>query len=64
MDQLLRSHPLNYAKIAEDFGWYDIRVEKPSEIADALRDAFDSGKPAVIDVVTDKREYAPYGSDA
>lgn len=54
---------LNYAKIAEDFGCYGVRVERPGEIVDALNDAFDSGKPAVIDVVTDIREHAPTGSN-
>jgi acetolactate synthase-1/2/3 large subunit len=50
---------LNYAKIAEDFGCYGIRVERPNEIAEALENAFNSGKPAIVDVVSDKREYAP-----
>lgn len=54
-------YPLNYAKIAEAFGCYGIRVERPEEIADAIQKAFDSGKPAIVDVVTDKREYAPVG---
>ncbi|MGD0330659.1 MAG: thiamine pyrophosphate-binding protein [Nitrososphaeria archaeon] len=52
---------LNYAKIAEAFGCYGVRVERPSEIAEAINGAFDSGKPAIVDVVTDKREYAPIG---
>lgn len=52
---------LNYAKIAEDFGCYGVRVERIGELAEAVRNAFDSGKPAVIDVVTDKREYPPIG---
>jgi acetolactate synthase-1/2/3 large subunit len=52
---------LNYAKIAEAFGCYGIRVERPSEIAEAVNRAFESGKPAIVDVVTDKREYAPIG---
>ena len=52
---------VNYARIAETFGCFGVRVERPGELADALRDAFDSGKPAVVDVVTDKREYAPIG---
>jgi acetolactate synthase-1/2/3 large subunit len=52
---------LDYARIAEAFGCYGIRVERPGELADALRNALDSGKPAVVDVVTDKREYAPLG---
>jgi len=52
---------LNYAKIAEAFGCYGVRVERPGELAEALQNAFDSGKPAIVDVVTDKREYAPVG---
>ena len=52
---------MNYAKIAEAFGCYGVRVERPSEIFDALQGAFDSGRPAIVDVVTDKREYAPIG---
>jgi len=52
---------LNYAKIAEAFGCYGIRVERPSEIMEAVKGAFDSGKPAIVDIVTDKREYAPIG---
>lgn len=51
---------LNYAKIAEAFGGYGVRVERTGEIVDALRKAFDSGKPAIVDVVTDKTETAPH----
>lgn len=50
---------LDYAKIAEAFGCYGVRVERPGEIRDALREAFDSGKPAIVDVVSDKSERAP-----
>jgi len=52
---------LNYAKIAEAFGCHGERVERPGELSDAIKNAFDSGKPAIVDVVTDKREYAPIG---
>lgn len=50
---------LDYAKIAEAFGCHGERVERPGEIVDALRRAFDSGKPAIVDVVSDKTERAP-----
>jgi acetolactate synthase-1/2/3 large subunit len=50
---------LNYAKIAEGFGCYGIRVERPGEIGEALKMALNSGKPAIVDVVTDKTERAP-----
>ncbi len=50
---------LNYAKIAEAFGCFGIRVERPGEVGDALREAFNAGKPALVDVVTDPRESPP-----
>ena len=50
---------LNYAKIAEGFGCYGIRVERPAEIGEALKLALNSGKPAIVDVVTDRTERAP-----
>ena len=43
----------NFAKIAEAFGCGGIRVEKPGEIKDALKQAFSMNKPVVIDVVSD-----------
>jgi acetolactate synthase-1/2/3 large subunit len=52
---------LDYAKIAEAFGCYGVRVEKPSELSEAVERAFDSGKPAIVDVVSDKRQYPPIG---
>jgi acetolactate synthase-1/2/3 large subunit len=54
---------VNYAKIAEGFGCHGVRVERPSELGEAIREAFDCGEPAVVDVITDKREYAPIGLD-
>jgi acetolactate synthase-1/2/3 large subunit len=50
---------LNYAKIAEGFGCYGIRVERAGEIGEALNSAYNSGMPAIVDVVTDKTERAP-----
>lgn len=52
---------INYAKVAEDLGCVGIRVERPGELEGALGDAFDSAKTTVVDVVTDKREYSPFG---
>ena len=45
--------PTDFAKIWESFGGYGIVVERPGEIRDALKSAFDSGKPAVLDVITE-----------
>jgi acetolactate synthase-1/2/3 large subunit len=52
---------VSYARAAEAFGCYGIRVERPGELGEALQNAFDSGKPAIVEVITDKREYAPLG---
>ncbi len=49
--------PMNYAKIFQAFGGYGIRVERPGEISDALKEALDSGKPSVVDCVSDKTEF-------
>ena len=43
--------PVNFGKIAEAFDGFGIRVERPSDIASALKEAFDSSKPAIVDVV-------------
>ncbi|RMF91846.1 MAG: acetolactate synthase large subunit [Methanobacteriota archaeon] len=41
----------DYLKLAEAFGAEGIRVEKPGEIKDAVKEAFSCGKPTVIDFV-------------
>jgi len=45
----------DYIKLAEAFGAKGLRVEKPGDIAPAVKEAFDSGRPTVIDFVI-KRE--------
>jgi acetolactate synthase-1/2/3 large subunit len=50
---------VNYGKIAEAFNCYGQRVEKPGEIGEAIQNAFDSGKPAIVDVMIDRYELAP-----
>ncbi len=42
--------PVDYAGIAKGFGCYGEQVNSPSEIKPALERAFQSGKPAVLDV--------------
>ncbi|MEA2075630.1 MAG: biosynthetic-type acetolactate synthase large subunit [Euryarchaeota archaeon] len=44
----------DFVKLAEAFGCYGERVEKPEELKDALHNAFESGKPAVIDMIVGK----------
>lgn len=50
---------LNLARIAEAFGCYAERVEQPAQIRPALDRALASGRPAVLDVVSDIRALAP-----
>jgi acetolactate synthase-1/2/3 large subunit len=47
------------AKIAETMGCFGIKVEQPDEIQSTLEQAIASGKPAVVDVVTDIDAMAP-----
>jgi acetolactate synthase-1/2/3 large subunit len=44
---------VRYDRMAGAAGWYGERVERPEEIAPALRRAVDSGKPALVDVIVD-----------
>ena len=44
---------VDMAKVAEAMGAYGVRVDQPGEIKDALEKALASGRPAVVDVVTD-----------
>ena len=48
--------PVDFGKVAEAFGGFGIRVERPGDIAGALDEAFDSGKPAIVDVLVDREE--------
>jgi acetolactate synthase-1/2/3 large subunit len=42
--------PINYAEIAKGFGCFAEKIERPEDIKSVLQQAFDSKKPAVIDV--------------
>ncbi|MFE9434482.1 pyruvate dehydrogenase [Streptomyces sp. NPDC006640] len=43
----------DFAAVAQAGGAYGVRVEKPKQLAGALRDAFAHKGPALVDVVTD-----------
>jgi len=47
----------DFAQIAEGFGCHSETVEDPTQIKPALRRAFDSGKPSVLDV---KVQFMPH----
>lgn len=42
--------PTNYALIAQSFGCFGKKVKKPEELKNAMQQAVDSNKPAIIDV--------------
>lgn len=48
--------PTRYDELARALGGYGEHVERPEEIAPAIRRAFDSGLPAIIDVRTDPEQ--------
>ena len=53
----------DFKEIAEGFGCYSERIEKADEVQPALKRAFESNKPAVIEVIVN-REYPFSGSPA
>jgi acetolactate synthase-1/2/3 large subunit len=46
----------DFVKLGEAFGCYAERVEKPEELKEAFNNAFESGKPAVIDMIVGKED--------
>jgi len=50
---------VDFARLATDIGALGIRVERPDQLANALHTAIKSGRPALIDVVTDIEAIAP-----
>jgi thiamine pyrophosphate-dependent acetolactate synthase large subunit-like protein len=50
---LVRFGPTNFADVARVFGLRGIRVEEPSQLGAALRDAMASDETVVVDVATD-----------
>jgi len=50
---------VNFARLAEGIGALGIRVESPQALPGAIEQALASGRPAVVDVVTDIEALAP-----
>jgi acetolactate synthase I/II/III large subunit len=59
-EEMWRFPQINFAKIAEGFGCVGVRVERPDELRDALRQAMLMNRPVVLDVVTDMYAIAPH----
>jgi acetolactate synthase-1/2/3 large subunit len=54
-----QSYVMDFVKFAEACHAYGQMVERPGEIKDALKSAFDSGKPSIIDIRIDPDEVPP-----
>jgi acetolactate synthase-1/2/3 large subunit len=50
---------VDFARLATDISAFGVRVERPADFAPALEKAIRSGKPALVDVVTDIDAIAP-----
>lgn len=50
---------VDFARLAQDMGAFGVRVERPGDFAAALKAALKSGRPAIVDVVTDVEAIAP-----
>ena len=62
--ELWMHREVDFAALAEQIGALGIRVTRPEEIRSALDKALDSGRPAIVDVVTDIDAAAPLAWDA
>jgi acetolactate synthase I/II/III large subunit len=58
-EELIRFGPTDFTAVARSFGVRGIRVERPGEIAPALREALAADETVVVDVVTDLEPRAP-----
>ena len=58
-DELWLFPETDFAGIAESMGCFGITVHKPGELQGALEQAFEAGKPALVDVKTDIDGIAP-----
>ncbi len=58
-EELWHMLDVDLAKLAQAIGCFGIRVDQPGQIQSALEQAIASGKPALIDVVSDIEGIAP-----
>src|SRR5215469_1328055 len=52
-EEMWRFPDVDFAKVAEAFGCAAIRVARPGDLGDALKQAYTMERPVVVDVVTD-----------
>jgi len=49
----------DFVKLADSFGARGFRVDRASQVGDALRDALKCGRPSMVEVPVDPDEFAP-----
>jgi len=54
----------SYAEVSEAMGGDGIKVTSPDEVGDALRSAVESGRPTVLEIMTNKELGDPFRRDA
>jgi acetolactate synthase-1/2/3 large subunit len=54
----------DFVKLAESMGAAGLRISTPAEAAAVLRQALENGRPTVIDVPIDPREFPPFDARA
>ena len=57
--ELMTFNDVDFARLAEDLGCFGARVEEPGQLRPALEAALACGRPAVVDVVTDRTVLPP-----
>ncbi|MBX3060525.1 MAG: thiamine pyrophosphate-binding protein [Anaerolineae bacterium] len=58
-EELYQFEPVSFARIAQEMGCVGIRVERPEEIGDAIRQALTTNAPTVVEVITGLHYHAP-----
>ena len=61
LENVVYEPSVNFAKVAEAMGCVGIRVEKAADIRPALEKALASGRPAIVDVISDRAVRAQRG---
>jgi acetolactate synthase I/II/III large subunit len=57
-EEMWRFPDINFAKVAESFGCFGMRVKHPGELQEALKKAIAMNKPVVIDAVSEMHAIA------
>jgi acetolactate synthase I/II/III large subunit len=56
--EMWQFHETHFAEVAQAMGCVGIRVERPNDIQDALKQAFAADRPAVVEVLSDLKALA------